>query len=611
MFDILKKYKLAQTLILAFLIFGNQLLAQFGTSSNSLLRSIFQITDELVKQGQYQDALSVLEPYTADSRVVMKMYEINEQAGTLGDFLPFIEDRYSQNRGDANLLAACVKTLANLGMRDSLDSVCRIYAAGEDSLSVDRFRTLGNILGSAGMDELAVEYYDRGRKAVGDQSLYAGQLADLYLRQEKYHLAVDELLLNIKNNPGDLPTARRQAFSVAENDGGEVEYLFERLEYYAKSDTSRQLSYNLQSIWMEAALTTNRDNDAIHALENLFKSLDKPLAEAQFMIFVSNCEKLEKWQLAVKGYDLAVNASVIDPENASYEKALIYFRADMPEQAEAELLMLAGTVQNPDLKSQILERLGNYYLDFRNDPHEALKWYNALQEHLEGSPAGLVRAKLSIAESFIHLGELDKAREIADQSRKVSQGNPGNLANSIRLSADILFYEGKVDSAAAAYTSFARLSLTQGAANDAIERIYLISQDKSRDGVAAKAVGEALFMAEQGMYQQAYDKFNQALALVAEDDSYRALIIYQVGMMYDNAGEFPLAVSAYEQLAQNYPEHHLAPFCHLAIGKIYLEKTGNPQLARTHLEKVVFDYPEGVATGQARRLLRTLQSIDL
>ena len=611
MFSTFKKYRLIKTLTFCFLVFASQLFAQFGSSNNGLLRSIFQVTDELVKQGQYQDALSVLKPYTANSRVVMKMYEIHEQSGTLGDFLPVIADRYSQNRADANLLAAYIKTLATLGMKDSLDSVCLSYATEGDTLVAEKYRTLGNILGSAGLDEMAIEYYEHGRKATGDRTLCAAQLADLYLRQKKYHQAVDELLLNIKNNPGDLPTARRQAYSVAENDGGDAEYLFKRLEYYAKSDTSKQLSYNLQSIWMEAALTTGRDKDALDALENLFKSLDRPLAEAQFMIFVSNCEKLGKWQLAVKGYDLAVNASVIDHEKAGYEKALLFFRADMPEQAEAELLVLALTVQDTDLKSLVLEHLGNYYLNFKNDPHEALKWYNALQEHLQGSPAGLVKAKLNIAESFIHLGELDKAREIADQSIKVSQGNPGNLANSIHLSADILFYEGKVDSAAAAYTSFARLSLTQGSANDAIERAYLISQDKSKDGVVAKSIGEALFMAEQGMYQQAYDKFNQALALVAEDDSYRALIIYQVGMMYEQAEEYPLAISAYEQLAENYPEHHLAPFCHLAIGKIYLEKTGNPQLARTHLEKVVFDYPEGVATGQARRLLRTLESIDL
>ena len=607
----LKKYIVLQIAALVFLIACNSLFAQFGASSNSLLRSIFQIVDQLERQGQYQDALVVLEPYAADPRVVLKMYELHERSGTLRDFLPLIDERYSRKRDDVNLLAAYIKTLANLDMKDSLTSICHGYAGAKDSMSVERYKTLGNILGSAGLDELAIEYYSQGRQVSGDESLYARQLADLYLLQGKYRRVVDELLENIKDNPGDLPVARRQAFSVADNGGSDVDYLFKRLEYYAKNDTSRQLSYNLQSIWMEAALTTGRDKDAIEALENLFKSLDKPLAEAQFMIFVSNCEKLEKWQLAVKSYDLASQSGVIGSEQSSYEKSKLYFKANRPEQAEAELLTLAGAVQDSSLKSQVLERLGNYYLNFKNDPHEALKWYNALQEHLKQSPAGLVKSKLSIAESLIHLGELGKAREIVDQSKKVSQGNPGNLANSILLGADIMFYEGKIDSAVTSYTTFARLSLPQTLANDAIERAYLISQDKSKDGVVAKTVGEALFMDGQGMYQKAYDKFNKALGLVAEDSDYRALIIYQVGKMYEKSGEYPLAISAYEQLADNYPEHHLAPFCHLAIGKIYLKKTGNPELARTHLEKVVFDYPDGVATGQARRLLRTLESIDL
>ena len=43
------------------------------------------------------------------------------------------------------------------------------------------------------------------------------------------------------------------------------------------------------------------------------------------------------------------------------------------------------------------------------------------------------------------------------------------------------------------------------------------------------------------------------------------------------------------------------------MGMVLLDEIGDAEGARRHLERIVFDYPEGGVTPVARRLLRSLE----
>jgi TolA-binding protein len=163
-----------------------------------------------------------------------------------------------------------------------------------------------------------------------------------------------------------------------------------------------------------------------------------------------------------------------------------------------------------------------------------------------------------------------------------------------------------MDSAETAYLTYAKLRLQEPEANDAIGRAYLIRNDNSPDFKISRMVAQALYGAHCGEIQKAAEFFQKSLREAA-DSSYQAQIYFQMGRVYEDAGEYPLALGAYEELVKKYSGHQLAPLAELRMGIILLESMGDKERARKHLERVVLEYPAGVATPEARRLLRSLE----
>jgi len=212
-------------------------------------------------------------------------------------------------------------------------------------------------------------------------------------------------------------------------------------------------------------------------------------------------------------------------------------------------------------------------------------------------------------ESFIKLERLPEAAKLCEELLAQTPEKQ-EQADVLKLLADILFYQAQPDSAALLYKSFVVLMLGEPEANDVLELVYLIQSDRSEDAAVSKKVGEALFKARCGKIQDAAQAFARTLGEVA-DSVYRVQIFYQMGGMYERAGEFSLALGVYNEIVSSYPENHMAPLAELRMGLVLLESVGDTDGARRHFERVVYEYPPGVATPQARRLLRALEDQKL
>jgi len=589
-------------LALGFTVFSE--LSAANELDNRMLGSLLQITARLERAGKLEEAIKILFPHRQDPRILQRLHGLYYKSGKSQEFLPLVEEIYSGEPENEMLIVIYLRALATAELVDSLRKV-GLRLVEQSPKEERRYRLVAQQFRSSGLPEQALMLYRQGRKALNKPLAFQRGVANVLIDLGHFDQALDEMLAYLASNPNQLPIVRRQAYRILEQGEEGSLLLVNRLEKELLSSSNRMRDALLRMI-IDVNLTLETYDRAYAGLEELLETLEARQAGVQIKSFIAKCLKLENYAVVLAAYDLADSLDLINKGNILLEKADILLKMGEVSKAESELLELASGGQEKDLRALAMKKLGEMYLTRLNNPAQALQWYRGLEQIGGAADMNLVQVKLKIAESFIRLGQLHEARNLCNILLETNRGNSDNLASILLTKADIHFYQGEPDSASKAYLAFAKFLLGAPEANDAIERVYLIQNDKSPEAGISSKVGRAYHEALCGRIQSATELFQETLRAVA-DSVYRAQVYYQMGRMYETAGEFPLALGVYEEIVRSLPGHHLAPMARLRMSLVLLNNIGDAESARRHLESIVFDYPEGVVTPVARRLLRTLE----
>ena len=570
-----------------------------------MLSSLMQISISLERTGKLDDAVQVLLPHRQDARILKRLQDLHGKMGRGGEFLPMAEELYAKEPDDELLLKIYIQALGAVELADSLRRVGLRFVARSPQ-EERRYRVAAGLFRQSGNPEQALELYLEGRKALGKPENFRREAAEVLIDLERFEAALDEMLSYLVSRPKDLPLVQRQAYRILQHGepGGDI--LVDRLEKALASAVSEPVRNALLKMAVDIDLSLGRYDRAFDGLGELLRTLEAKQAGAQLASFIAKSLRLENYELALKAYSTADSLELMDKGKILLAKADIQLRMGEVSGAETALLELASSKQAENLRAQAMRGLGQMYLTRVNRPAEALRWYRELEKIGGAAKVNLLEVKLKIAESFIRLGQLHEARTLCDNLLEAGRENRPDLARILLVKADIYFYLGEPDSASKAYLTYAKLLTGEPEANDAIERAFLIQNDKSPEAGVSSRVGRALHEAVRGNLQAATELFQETLEQVA-DSVYKAQVYYQMGLMYENAGEFPLALGAYREIVRSFSSHHLVPMAELRIGIVLLNGIGDARSARDHLERIVFDKPEGVVTPLARRLLRSLE----
>ncbi len=561
-----------------------------------------------VDQGGPERAIPILMRHADDPRVLGLLLNYYSRADRSGEFVALAAAQAAAQPAELDVQIVYLQALHRAGIVDSLLPVAsRIIAATPDS-SREAWRTVGGNLGSFGMWGAALDVFGRGRTALGDKAVFGREIALALTELGRIGEAAEELLAMIRLSPGESGKQKQVAYRISAKSEKAKKLLLSRLNGSLKKLKGKS-AVSARSLLMNLALSDGRERQAYDHFRVLLKTLDNKRARRTVRIFIGRATKLSLPGSALAGYALADTLELISHEMALMGRAEILLRLGRFPQAEHHYVELTGS-GSLSIRALAWRKLGDLYLNKLNRPGEALACYRRLEETGGLDKQQLLEAKLRIAESFIRMRKLDKAGELCRELLATPDAEPAETSGALLLLGDVFFFSGQPDSAAEKYFNFARLNLGDERANDAMGKLYLIRQGRGQSSEAVRAVGRALFAARGGDIQQASDQFAEVLRQQA-DSLYRAQVFYQMGRMYEREGEYTLALGAYGQLAGEFAEHQLAPLAELRMGIILLDEIGDSASARGHFERVVMEYPLGVATAQARRLLRNLLDAKL
>ncbi|QNK76702.1 hypothetical protein H7F37_11230 [Winogradskyella sp. PAMC22761] len=182
------------------------------------------------------------------------------------------------------------------------------------------------------------------------------------------------------------------------------------------------------------------------------------------------------------------------------------------------------------------------------------------------------------------------------------------LAQEARFKvAKTSYYKGDFDWAES-QLNILKSSTSQLIANDALDLKLLISDNKYEDSTqtALKQYAKADLFAFQNKTKEAITLLSQILK-DHKGESITDQTLFQQAKLFEKTKQFNKAELNYLEIIKDYGEGILADDAHYYLAELYNTQLANPEAAKEHYERIIFDYQDSIYFIEARRRFRTLR----
>jgi tetratricopeptide (TPR) repeat protein len=166
------------------------------------------------------------------------------------------------------------------------------------------------------------------------------------------------------------------------------------------------------------------------------------------------------------------------------------------------------------------------------------------------------------------------------------------------LVGDNLLYVGSLIAAREEYLTVVSRYTKSDAANDALDRLYLLETGRI-DTIALKRLGYALSRMYTRQWTVAQDSLRQLLRTYVGSQAY-----YYLALVYKETGDIPLALGTLDALMRDFPKDN-----NLRVPLLKAELnilSNHVENARTLLEDFFIEHPQSIYTVKARALLNSI-----
>lgn len=153
-----------------------------------------------------------------------------------------------------------------------------------------------------------------------------------------------------------------------------------------------------------------------------------------------------------------------------------------------------------------------------------------------------------------------------------------------------------------------RSSTSQLIANDAMQLSLLIADNTFEDSTqtALKKYARADLMAYQNKTEEAIAGLQKILeehkGEQIEDEA-----MFKLGELYYQKGDFEQAELNLRRVTEFYPTGILADDAHFALGELYRREFNDPERAKVHYEKIIYEFQDSYYFPQAQKQFRILR----
>ena len=494
----------------------------------------------------------------------------------------------------------------------------------------NRYRLAATLLRSRGHSEPAARFYRDGRRTIGNEILFAAELAQLEEERNDMLAALSEYML-LSMDPEQRPRATREVAALIERSElrsrllSRIDELRSRHARAASIHDIAAMAY-LQVGRYEDALAAIRDADRLagdqgeHLLDFGRTALavgrdglplDSARVQAGVQALAMLSERHPKSGLlpeATRSTAEGLVAAARELEPSETRTRLLQQAVGVLEKAKGSLASHFETEARM-LRAMILfEDLG--------DAVGALPVFEDIAERQRaaGESGALVRVQAALCRAA--LGDFDAARAalnavVADskldstlETMPDERRKPRDLgsARARYHLAELDLVAGKFQEASAGFAALAEEAPEDRLANDCLDRALVLNEAMMDDPVALQRYS-AMVRARLRRDQAAAHEELEALVQLHPHTALAPVALIELAAALARDGRTELAMRRYEELLATHPQHRLAPRALEAVADLQIERLRRPDLAQATYERLLMEYPEDLFLDGVRRKL--------
>ena len=488
--------------------------------------------------------------------------------------------------------------------------------------------------------EKADEYYKKAIESLESNPNFGYSLG---FRFQKYALLDEAILAYTKAM--ELKPSLNYGIHLARVYGekGDIEKMFQsylKLVYEGKSSPSRVIRYIDDYITEEP---TNQNNGILRQtlLQQAQKNPDVLWNELLSWLFVQQKqyksafaqEKAINKRTDQTSFDRLNNLGEITRENNDIETAKTVFtyikdKAEAPEtKLNAELNLIdIDLLTTDDKKLEVIEKqfktlIKDYgyesntlqlqiayanFLTFKRENPEAAIAILKKGLDLSLSRYGKAYVKMALGDILVYDQRFNEALIYFSQIQKSLKNDVIGQDARYKV-AQTSFYKGDFDWALS-QLKVLRGSTSQLIANDAMQLSLLISDNSLEDSTqtALKKYARADLLAYQNKTQNAIDDLDDILQNHKGEKIEDEALLKQAELL-ESQKKYDAARLNYQKIIEFYASDILADDAHFRLGQLYQNKLNQPEKAKPHYEKIIYNYQDSYYFPQARKNFRQLR----
>lgn len=584
------------------------LIGTVQTAEGQDLKNRLQLGHELERAGRWFEARALYEAlykqYPDDALVFNRLKDLTIINQDFDRAMVLIEER-RKKFPDPQLDVAMGQIKYKMGDRDEALHLWKavlelhpknpsVYHAVANAMSMERL-----------LDE-AIDVYEKGRSRIGNPDLFVLNLVNLYTVRMNFDKATSGLLDYFHNHPKHI--------SIVEG-------------YLLRFPKSTRVIKEVEKQFKQAIKQNPKERGLRQILVSFYlkaERFEKALSESRAMESIST--KAERGQALYRFAQQTFRSGAPDKAASAYQEIIsnytdfpmadqVYFGLAQCEEAQENFAEAITAYQ------QVFERFSKSYLsrrallkkgaiqrDILFDVSGAIETFSQLQNRYPKS-AESVEGQLALAQCFISLGELNRAKRVYNGSARVrsKQKDPVWVRATVGL-ADVYYLEADYDSSMAVLDALAEgqlmpKSYQDDAFNDGLNlRLLLKKHGNPESGIVYLSKCDQ--MLRQRRYKTALTNVDSLLLM--ETSKLHPEAFFKKGEIFLQMDDLNNGSAAFDSLVSKFPNHLLADRALEYMGWAK-ERSGDIKAALAIYETILTNYPQSFQADEIRKRIRSIE----